>query len=376
MPPRLLPVAFAVGVLVCAALSGCAGDPSAPGGASAASDSVAVADRLPFHPQTYRIQRAPSPPTVDGRLTEATWARAAWTTPFVNSAGRDRPAPPYRTRAKMMWDDRFLYLAAKLEEPDVRASFTTRDTTVWRENAFEVFIDPTGDTHHYYEFQINARETHWDLMLTRPYRDGGVPISAWDLRGLKKGVAVQGTLNDPSDTDTGWTVELALPWAVLAEAAPDAEPPVDGDRWRLNLTRMQWPASVVDGRYVRDTTENDASAWSPQGDGSFHMPERWGVVAFSDAVVGTAADSVRLTPTDRVTWTLRRLYYRQRAYHDAHGTYADTLAALDADAIPLPDADRSPTLEATQSLYEITAPAPNGAVVHIRQDGRVWTTEP
>jgi hypothetical protein len=188
-------------------------------------------------------------------------------------------------------------------------------------------------------------------------------------------VAVQGTLNDPSDTDTSWTVELALPWAVLAEAAPDAEPPSDGDRWRLNLTRMQWPASVVDGRYVRDTTENDASAWSPQGEGSFHMPERWGIVEFSDAAVGTAADAVRLTPTDRVKWALRRLYYRQRAHRDAHGTYADTLAALNADAISFPDG-AAPSLETTQSQYELTARAPGGPVVHLRPDGRVWTTEP
>jgi hypothetical protein len=363
---RPRPLVLVLPLVLGAVLSGCAGDASAP-------DAANFAERLPFQPRTYAAQRAPSPPTIDGRLTEAAWSRAAWTAPFVNSEGRDRPAPPFRTRAKMMWDDRYLYLAARLEEPDVRASFTTRDTTVWRENAFEVFIDPTGDTHHYYEFQINARETQWDLMLTRPYRDGGVPISAWDLRGLKKGVAVQGTLNDPSDTDTSWTVELALPWAVLAEAAPDAEPPSGGDRWRINLTRMQWPASVVDGAYVRDTTGNDAAAWSPQGQGSFHMPERWGVVEFSDAAVGADADSVRVTRTGRLKWALRRLYYRQRAHRSAHGTYAASLDALGAGKVPAPDGF-APTLRATQSLYEITTPGPDGTVLHIRQDGRVWTT--
>jgi hypothetical protein len=334
-------------------------------GPSLGAPGPAPADSLPFNPRTYAVQRAPAAPTIDGRLTDDAWTRAAWTAPFVHSEGRDRPPPPFR----------YLYLAAELEEPDVRASFTTRDTTIWRENAFEVFIDPTGDTHHYYELQINARETRWDLMLTKPYRDGGVPISAWDLRGLKTGVAVQGTLNAPSNTDAGWTVELALPWAVLAEAAPNAEPPGDGDRWRLNLTRMQWPASVVDGRYVRDTSSSDASAWSPQGPGTFHMPERWGIVEFSDAAVGTPADSVQVRRIERIEWALRRLYYRQNAYEAEHGTYAASLRALDASSLSLAEGPFLPTLLTTQSTYEITAPTGSGRTVHIRHDGAVWTTD-
>ena len=146
---------------------------------------------LPFAPRTYAIQRAPDAPQMDGRLAEAAWRDAAWTAPFVHNRGRDHATPSFRTRAKMMWDDRFLYIGAELEEPHVRADFVTRDTTIWRENALELFIDPDGDTHHYYEFQTNARGTIWDLMLTRPYRDGGQPVSAWDLRGMEMGIDVQ-----------------------------------------------------------------------------------------------------------------------------------------------------------------------------------------
>lgn len=369
IPVRVWLVVGALGFGGLLVVAGCVGDEAA--GTTAAD----FADRPPFNPRTYAVHRIASPPTIDGRLTDDGWQQAAWTAPFVNSRGRDEPAPPFQTRAKMMWDDDFLYVAAELEEPHVRASFTTRDTSVWRENAFELFIDPTGDTHNYYEYQINARETQWDLLLTKPYRDGGIPISAWDIRGLKKGVAVQGTLNDPSDTDDGWTVELALPWSVLAEAAPEAQPPRDGDQWRMNLTRMQWPATVSDGTYVRDTTSNDASAWSPQVDGGFHMPERWGIVEFVDTPVGTDADSVRIPRNERVKWALRRLYYRQRSYRDENGTYAPSLDALNAAEVSLREGAFEPSLTATQSLYEITAPGPNGTVVHIRHDGYVWTTE-
>lgn len=336
----------------------------------------APSDSLPFNPRTYAVQRAPTAPQIDGRLTDAVWAEAEWMASFVDARGPSHPDPQYRTRTKMAWDDQFLYIAAQLEEPHVRASFTTRDTTIWRENAFELFIDPTGDTHHYYEFQINARETHWDLMLTKPYRDDGTRISAWDIRGLRKAVSVRGTLNDPSDTDEGWTVELALPWTVLEEAAPEARPPRDGEQWRVNLTRMQWPATIRNGSYVQDTTNAGISAWSPQGgSGNYHKPERWGIVQFSDRSVGAAPDSVRVPPNEHVKWALRRLYERQSDYRDEQGTYAASLDALNAADIALDGRAFEPTLHTTPNTYEITAPGADGTTVHIRQDGKVWTTD-
>lgn len=336
-----------------------------------------VSDERPaFNPRTYVAPRAATAPEIDGRLQDRAWSSTRWTRPFMDSRGPAHPTPEFRTRAKMTWDDDYLYLAAELEEPDVRASFTTRDTTVWRENAFEVFIDPTGDTHNYYEYQINARETQWDLLLTKPYRDGGIPISAWDVRGLKKAVAVQGTLNDPSDEDEGWTVELAFPWSVLAEAAPGGAPPDSGDQWRMNLTRMQWPVQVVDGSYVQDSTNNKEAAWSPQGKGGgYHKPDRWGFVEFADTPSESNADSIHISVNERVKWALRRLYYRQNLYRDEHGAYAESLSALNANEISVPTHSFEPSLSTTQSMYEIAAPGEGTTVVHIRHDGRVWITE-
>lgn len=329
---------------------------------------------LPFQPSTFVAYRAPTSLHVDGRLDEGAWQQAPWTDPFVDSRGRDRPAPPLQTRAKMLWDDTYLYLAAKLEEPHVRAGFTTRDTSVWRENAFEIFIDPTGSTHNYYELQVNARETRWDLLLTKPYRDEGTPISAWDIRGLKKAVSVQGTLNDPSDEDEGWTVELAVPWDVLAEAAPGGQRPGDGDRWRFNLTRVQWSHTVEDGQYVQDSTDNWSAAWTPQEGGNFHQPERWGIVRFSDAEVGADAETAEVSANDRVTWALRRLYYRQQQFYEAHDRYATSLSQLETADISPNGVSFDPTLQATQSMYEITAVGTDGTTFHIRQDGKVWST--
>jgi len=216
---------------------------------------------------------------------------------------------------------------------------------------------------------VNALGTAWDLLLMKPYRDGGPAINSWDIAGLRVGVDVRGTINRPGDRDDGWIVEMAMPWKTLREAAPDHRQPNGGDRWRVNFSRVQWQVDVVDRRYVKrtkpgtkDPLPEDNWVWSPQGAVNMHMPERWGVVLFSSVVAGLGEESIVEDPNERVKWALRRLYYRQRNFRDANGRYATSLDALRA-------AD-----QATPSLYEITATGFNGATAHITQDGRVWLT--
>ncbi len=95
---------------------------------------------------------------------------------------------------KMLWDDEFLYIAADLLEPDIWGTLTTRDAVIFQDNDFEVFIDPDGDTHDYFELEVNALKTAWDLLLPQPYRDGGSAIDGWDIAGLEVGVDIRGTL--------------------------------------------------------------------------------------------------------------------------------------------------------------------------------------
>ena len=73
----------------------------------------------------------------------------------------------------MLWDDDFFYIAAALEEPHVWATLTEHDSVIFQDPDFEVFLDPDGDNHSYYEIEINALGTVWDLRLVKPYRDGG-----------------------------------------------------------------------------------------------------------------------------------------------------------------------------------------------------------
>ena len=149
----------------------------------------------------------------------------------------------------MLWDDQYFYIAAQLEEPHVWGTLTQHDAVIFHDNDFEIFIDPDGDNHEYYEIEINALNTEWDLFLKKPYRDGGPAVDAWEIPGLKTAVHVEGTLNDPRDKDKFWSVEFAFPWKALAGLRPSARPPRDGDQWRINFSRVEWQHEVKDGKY-------------------------------------------------------------------------------------------------------------------------------
>ena len=300
---------------------------------------------------------------------------------FVDIEGGSRPQPRFRTRARMLWDDENLYVAAEMEEPDVWSTLTLRDSVIFHDNDFEIFIDPDGDTHTYYELEINASATPWDLLLIKPYRDGGPAIDAWDISGLQVGVDVRGTLNRPGDRDDGWTVEIAMPWKILEEAAPGHKRPAPGEQWRVNFSRVEWNVETSGGRYTkrtrpdsRDPLAEDNWVWSPQGAIDMHMPERWGYVQFSGHTAGAGTDAFVDDPNERVKWALRRLYYRQRRFRETNGAYAPSLGALNAGAIRVDGLGFEPALHSTSSSYEIRARGFDGAMVHLNQDGRIWVT--
>ncbi len=338
-------------------------------------------ETFPFAPRRAIAYRAPSRPVIDGRLDEPGWRNTAWSDLFVDIEGDRRPRPRFNTRVKMLWDaDRF-YVAAEMDEPDLWGTLTTRDAVIFQDNDFEIFIDPDGDTHAYYELEVNVLRTAWDLLLVQPYRDGGPPIDAWDIAGLEVGVDARGTVNRPGDRDQGWTVEIALPWRALQEAAPGRKPPAPGAQWRVNFSRVEWQVDVRDGRYVKRTDPatskplpEDNWVWSPQGLIDMHMPERWGYVQFSGIAAGAGTETFVEDPNERVKWALRRLYHRQRRFRGANGRFAGDLTALGASDIRVDGLAFRPVLETAGSSYEIHALGFGGATVRIRQDGRVWVT--
>jgi hypothetical protein len=233
------------------------------------------------------VKKSPAPPLIDGRLTEPQWQAAAFTEKFVKY--QDGGAMLLTTQANFLWDDGYLYVGFVCEDPDVWATLKNRDDHLWEGEVVEILCDPDGDGRNYFEIQVNPLGTVLDLLMNKPYSEGGNADLSWTVTGLRTAVHVAGTLNNAADSDTLWSCEAALPFDELAFMAPSmAFPPAAGDSWRILVTRYDYERS--DDRTV------EISSWNQTDSRGFHVPEKFGRIVFSNetATAVNAEDGVNL----------------------------------------------------------------------------------
>ncbi|WP_367279591.1 carbohydrate-binding family 9-like protein [Ulvibacterium sp.] len=326
-------------------------------------------------PRKYVALKIVEPLSIDGRADETSWAMAEWSSDFIDIEGIARPK--FKTKMKMLWDDTYLYFFAQMEEPHVWGTLKQRDTVIFYNNDFEIFIDPDGDTHNYMEFEMNALNTVWDLFLTKPYRNQGKVLDSWDIQGLKSAVHIDGTLNKSDDIDTGWNVEIAIPWSVLTEASDSKNPP-ENQFWRVNFSRVNWDYELEDGRYSRKKDENGKYlpeynwVWSPQGVINMHEPEHWGYVYFS--ANNTGKDDFSIPKDDYIKWYLYELYRdfrnknknKTKGQSAKDGTFGESKQLLGSTFTPL--------LENCKAGFTIWAKSPfTNQTLMVRNDGKFET---
>lgn len=315
-----------------------------------------------------------APERLDGDLTKPFWQQGEWITDFHDIEGDSRPRPAKPTRVKVLWTDEALYVGAELTDDSIWATVQNRDEVIFADNDFEVFLAPQDSSHRYYELEMNALNTVWDLFMDRPQRDQCHRIIAWDIHGLESAVKIDGVLNDPAAENRGWSLELRLPWFSFRECAvdhcyPTRLAPVPGEIWRMDFSRVEYEVDVVDGRYVKRCDPATGKPlpehnwlWAPTGVIDAHMPEMWGYLVFTER-----GEAYPLPEEDEVKWLLRRLYYREHAHCCRTGAYTDDVQAL------LGDEAEAAGLRAwvTPSMFEAVAPF-RGEEWHIDQDGYIW----
>ncbi len=238
-------------------------------------------------PKHYIVNKINDQINIDGRDDELAWNNAIYTDDFIDIEGSKIPSQ--KTNVKMLWDEKFLYVFAKLYENHIWGDITKRDEVIYYNNDFEVFINPNDDVFSYGEIEINALGTEWDLFLNRPYRLKGKADSSWDINGLKSAVDISGTLNDPNDLDDYWTVEIAIPLKEIEKLNTSGkdEKVISGDIWRINFSRVNWDFEINNGVYSRKKENGKYLpeynwVWSPQGIINMHVPENWGYLVFSE----------------------------------------------------------------------------------------------
>ncbi|MDR3268746.1 MAG: carbohydrate-binding family 9-like protein [Tannerella sp.] len=330
-------------------------------------------ERLFIQPPGYVAGYAAQPPVIDGNMDDEVWQHAEWTAEFQDIEGDAQPLPYNQTKVKMVWDEDFLYIAASLADKHVWANLNEHDQIIFYDNDFEVFIDPFHTTHQYYEIEINALNTVFDLFLPKPYRSGGRALISWDCKGLQHAVNVNGTLNRPDDEDEGWTVEMAIPFKHLVPV-----PPVNNTLWRLGFSRVQWETLIVDGKYVKKTDAAGKNlpehnwVWSPVGAINMHMPERWGYLQFSTQQVGAGLPAFEMPYGERQRQYLWLVYYKQQQYRRENKKYARSLGDLGIDAaVQIDGKNNTLSMEASSRQFTVLISDAVQPALRINNEGLV-----
>jgi hypothetical protein len=238
----------------------------------------------------YTVYRTRDHITLDGVLDEDSWRRAVPTPSWMILDGKT-PATNI-TQAKILWDDERLYIGINVADTDVRASYTERDDPIYKEDCVEFFVMEQLRKEKYpgfLEYEINAKGGLFDAYDLGPLE----AVAAWDSKGWRVAVKVDGTLNDSHDTDKGWTVEMSIPFFDLYGTSYRTElqafqdkgniqfAPKPGDRWRANFYRVK--------HFGRRRYEY--IGWSPTLLNGFHVPARFGTLIFSDSKASATPDA-------------------------------------------------------------------------------------
>lgn len=343
-----------------------------------AAIAVSAQSKKSIIPKTYIAYHASEKLEIDGSDADVSWSKVDWTDLFIDIEGVKKPT--YNTQAKMLWDDTYFYILAKMEEPHVWGDITEHDAIIFHNNDFEVFIDPNGDTYNYYEIEVNALNTIWDLFVSKPYRETNVALNDWTATGMKTAISIDGTLNNPKDTDKGWMVEMAIPWSVFKKSYFEENVPKD-NFWRVNFSRVNWDHQITDGTYGRKKNANGDYlpeynwVWSPQGVINMHEPEKWGYVYFSSKEAGMK-DIFEIPKDEKIKWELFKLYRAQKTHFEASNTWLTSIEKLSSSPIIIDGKTINPKLENHNFGWSISVESPfSHNLLIIREDGKFLINE-
>jgi hypothetical protein len=283
------------------------------------------------------VVRTKRSPRLDGSLADPVWSFANTTRTFVET--REGGTAPVQASAKLLWDERYLYVGVDVQDGLLRASHTERDDHLWEQDCVELMIDPDGDGENYFEIEVSPRGVVFDSRYDARRVPQPFGHTDWDSRA-RVGVASRGSLDD-NKADAGYTVEIAIPWQAFSLDGDRVAPPTIGAEWRANLYVMDLMAD-----------RQQAAAWSSLGTGDFHVPRRFGILAFEGSpedMVGTN-EPLQIS-ADRMPKQLERGSVRERGAKDTMMRKRGVERRHPRQAAPGRESQGAQTLESPEAAH-------------------------
>ena len=209
--------------------------------------------------------------TIDGNLSD--WEQVSFTDEFVDHGLGTITTNVQTTQAKVAWDSDNLYFMFVSSDVAITASQGSQDDPIFStDDLVEVFIDADGNGVDYIEIGANAQEVYYDYILecVTSSCGGWKDNQGFDLVGVEVKSSYDGTLNNNSDVDVQYVIEMKVPFSSL-NAIPDGgfTTPTDGDSWNANLFRVDVGSST---EYL---------SWNPHNSFGFHQPSKFGKLVFT-----------------------------------------------------------------------------------------------
>lgn len=163
------------------------------------------------HLHLYRCRKTQGKITINAGLAEPDWQRAETIELAAFPWQEQTGGLKQRTFAKLLWDDRFLYVAFVAQDVDITGERKPRDQEVWMDDCVEVFLDPEEADGEYLGFEVNAQGSLFDYRA-KLYRELDISYSP---NNVDVASYLERRRNDPQNQAGKYVIEMRIPLSAL-----------------------------------------------------------------------------------------------------------------------------------------------------------------
>lgn len=273
----------------------------------------------PDHP-LWTIPRGSA--VIDGVLNESAWKNAF-------EVYRSNPTSPGAAWVRMMYNDSGLFLGVEVEDANIWADGNGNGAGYEWELASDDSVVFFFDTNNSREQFMQASDFGIGVNVApagSPINGSG-PVSRYQYirgngagsaagvipgnymhEGVRYATSVIGTINDPTDVDDRWFVEMFIPWDAIGMDGPPVHGQTMGMNFQIHLDGDGGPMNMTDNRmnpvtqfalphFVDELIVGAHSSWRSTLPG-FEGPASYAEVMFVDA----GANSAPATVNDLSLW--------------------------------------------------------------------------
>jgi len=232
------------------------------------NETVRFGDEEPL-----KVAKATTAILIDGKMEESAWLNTE-TKAFDHFYNIKQPTDKQSTRYRMLWDEENLYVFFECEDQYITAREKNRDGAPYVDDCAEIFLIPApAPLNMHIGFEVNLFKASNDFVFFNDFYEGKNSILKSYNPDFEVEITYQGTINNNSDVDSGWTMEMAIPLKLFGKLALQV-PVKPGNQWAFLAVRQD--RNDIDGN------RRSTSTLFPIHDikKNVHRPKTFGLMEF------------------------------------------------------------------------------------------------